>query len=260
MESSFNRSNMEIVVHPIPAFNDNYIWVVYDMKTRCAVVVDPGDAIPVKQWLIENEATIEAILITHHHSDHIGGVADLLAFEQTRGHTLSVFTPAKENIPHSTCALHDGDIVDLTALGLTLRVLDVPGHTAGHIAYFGYISESMPVLFCGDTLFAAGCGRLFEGTPAQMYESLHTLAELPGEAKVYCTHEYTLANLAFAAAAEPNNDAIEKRIQIESAKRSQGLSTIPSTIALEKLTNPFIRAANVIEFTRLREWKNNFSI
>jgi hydroxyacylglutathione hydrolase len=261
MESSSNCSNNEIVVHPIPVFDDNYIWVIGDMKTRRAVVVDPGDATPVINWLIKFHMGIEAILITHHHADHIGGIAGLLEFDRQCGQRFPcVYTPAKEKIPHSTHALANGDVLDFKALGVTLNVLEVPGHTIGHIAYFGYVSASEPVLFCGDTLFAGGCGRLLGGTPAQMYQSLHTLAELPSETKVYCAHEYTLANLAFAAAAEPDNDAIAWRTRLEFGKRSQGIPTIPSTIALEKSTNPFVRASDVAEFTRLREWKNNFTI
>ena len=257
----------------LPAFNDNYLWLIHDGVH--AAVVDPGDAAPVLAALALHHLTLTAILLTHHHADHIGGVPALLAQAAT---PLHVFGPHDERIGHVTRRLGDGDTLDLPMLGLALRVLDVPGHTIGHIAYVsdGGV-ESNPWLFCGDTLFAAGCGRLFEGTPAQMRHSLDRLAALPAETKVYCAHEYTLANLRFALAAEPANLRLQQRLAEDSATRAAGLPTLPSSIALEKATNPFLRydepaiQAQLVElgklapgadadatFAALRSWKNTF--
>jgi hydroxyacylglutathione hydrolase len=253
---------------PIPAFRDNYIWLI--REGSAAVVVDPGDAAPVEDVLARAQLELLAIITTHHHADHVGGVAALVA-----RHPVPVFGPARETIPARTRALREGDRIDVPGIGVTLEVLDVPGHTAGHIAYVGDIDG--PVLFCGDTLFAAGCGRLFEGTPAQMWESLGKLARLDPATRVYCAHEYTLANLAFAAAVEPGNAAIAARRDVEAAKRRADGVTLPSTVALERATNPFLRAglagpraaaqahagraiaADVEVFAALREWKNGFA-
>ncbi len=182
---------MQII--PLPAFRDNYIWLLRHGAT--ATVVDPGDAAPVLRYLADEGLTLAAILITHHHSDHVGGVDALLA-----AHPVPVYGPAREDIASITRRVGGGDRVSVA--GVEFQVIDVPGHTAGHVAYY-----AAPNLFCGDTLFAAGCGRIFDGTPAQLHASLERLAELPGDTQVYCTHEYTLSNLAFAAAVEPNNNA-----------------------------------------------------
>jgi len=248
----------------LPAFADNYIWMLHDGTQ--AVVVDPGDAAPVQQALDTLGLQLAGILVTHHHADHVGGVDAL----RPRLHG-PVWGPAREDIPEPFVPLHDGDLVQV--LGLRFRVLDVPGHTAGHIAYAQEGAAEAPLLFCGDTLFSAGCGRLFEGTPAQMHHSLSRLAALPADTRVCCTHEYTLANLRFAAAVEPGNAeraAHEARCQ---ALRAQGLPTLPSRIDLERRINPFLRCgeAAVIAAARaqgapgdepvavlaaLREWKN----
>lgn len=253
---------LEIVF--IPAFQDNYIWLLHN--GRDAIVVDPGDAAPV-DWRLQAEGlTLKAILVTHHHADHQGGVGSLL---QTHG-VSTVFGPANESITGCNRPLSGGDSFDL--LGTHFTVIDVPGHTAGHIAY------SIPgAVFCGDTLFGAGCGRLFEGTPPQMADSLGKLASLPDDTRVYCAHEYTEANLRFALEVEPKNQDISQRVAVSAFQRLRGRPTVPSTIAEEKLTNPFLRCAEpaVIEaarrrnpataedpvsvFTTLREWKNNFS-
>ena len=252
---------------PIPAFRDNYIWAV--ARGRFAAVVDPGDAAPVLAWLDGNELELSAILATHHHADHVGGVKALRA-----RYDVPVFGPAHEAIPQRTHALREGDRIDVPGVDVSLGVLDIPGHTAGHIAY--YRTESDPLLFCGDTLFAAGCGRLFEGTPAQMWSSLSKLAALPPAAHVYCGHEYTLANLRFAATVEPGNDDIRTRIARERDKRERGAPTLPSTIDVELATNPFLRASLphvmsraasqagqpmtdvVASFAALRRWKDGF--
>jgi hydroxyacylglutathione hydrolase len=253
---------------PIPAFSDNYIWLL--REGSCAAVVDPGDAGPVQDYLQRERLTLTAILATHHHGDHVGGNAALLA-----RYAVPVFGPARESIPGRTRALEEGDAVVVPGLDLALRVLEVPGHTSGHIAY---VSEDpgTPAAFVGDTLFAAGCGRLFEGTPAQMVASLAKLAALPGETLAYCAHEYTLANLRFALAVEPGNAALSLRLARDQARRERGLPTVPSTIAEERATNPFLRAgagavyaaaqahagrplADAIDaFAVVREWKNGF--
>jgi len=251
---------------PIPAFADNYVWLL--REGRAAVVVDPGDAAPVQAYLDREELDLAAIVATHHHGDHVGGVEALVA----RRH-VPVYGPARESIPARTRALREGDAVVLDALGLELLVLDVPGHTAGHIAYTGRVADA-PVLFCGDTLFAAGCGRIFEGTPATMWTSLQKLAALDPATRVFCAHEYTLANLRFAAAVEPANVALAQRRVRDAALRDRGQPTVPSTIADELATNPFLRAGEpavraaaeahagrrldgeVAVFAELRAWKN----
>lgn len=259
---------------PLPAFSDNYIWVLHDGTD--ALVVDPGDAQPVFEALDQLQLNLSAILVTHHHPDHVGGVDQL---REATG--AKVFGPARENIPKPFRHLSHGDIVQ--ALGLAFQVMDVPGHTAGHIAYW---CESLtledgaaPLLFCGDTLFSGGCGRLFEGTPAQMLASLDTLAALPGNTRVCATHEYTLSNLKFALAVEPENReliAYEKSCQ---ALRARLQPTLPSSMSQELKINPFLRTreTSVIQatlhatpvlnrqtvnevtiFAALREWKNQF--
>ena len=251
---------------PIPAFADNYVWLL--REGRAAVVVDPGDAAPVQAYLDREGLDLAAIVATHHHGDHVGGVEALVA----RRH-VPVYGPARESIPARSRALREGDAIVLDALGLELLVLDVPGHTAGHIAYTGRVADA-PVLFCGDTLFAAGCGRIFEGTPATMWTSLQKLAVLDPATRVFCAHEYTLANLHFAAVVEPANVALAQRRVRDAALRDRGQPTVPSTIADELATNPFLRAGEpavraaaeahagrrldgeVAVFAELRAWKN----
>lgn len=253
-------------VSTIPAFTDNYLWLIHD--NQHAVVVDPGDATPVLAALEANNLKLDAILLTHHHADHVGGVQDLL-----QRFDVPVYGPAKEKIACITNKLHQGDRVELSAPHISFSVIDVPGHTAGHIAYF--VAEQ-DWLFCGDTLFAGGCGRLFEGTPAQMTESLAKLCALPDSTLVYCAHEYTLSNLRFALAAEPGNIALQERFSLEEQKRARGEATVPSELGLEKNTNPFLRnqESQIIDqliaqgrlhsrdpveaFAALREWKNTF--
>jgi hydroxyacylglutathione hydrolase len=252
---------------PLPAFQDNYLWLLHDGQH--ALVVDPGDAQPVRAFLAANRLQLDAILVTHHHADHTGGVDALRDETGAR-----VYGPVRERIPEPFDALADGDTID--ALGLRFDVFDVPGHTAGHIAYYTNDIEGDPLVFCGDTLFSGGCGRLFEGTPAQMVNSLAKLAALPGETRVCCTHEYTLGNLKFATAVEPENAQLNHYRQQCEARRSRGEPTLPSTIALEKEINPFLRARQaavaraahgydgadegdeVAVFAALRQWKNEF--
>lgn len=219
-------------VVPLRAFTDNYIWMLHTPRdARQVIVVDPGDANPVQRALQANDLKLAAILITHHHMDHIGGVASLVS-----DYAVPVYGPAREKIPGSAHALHEGDVVALDHLGLKFQVLDVPGHTAGHIAYYGH-----GAIFCGDTLFSGGCGRLFEGTAEQMTTSLAKLARLNGNTLVYCTHEYTLSNLRFARTVEPNNRALADYQVSCTDKRERDEPTVPSTIALEHSVNPFFR-------------------
>ncbi|MBP7665238.1 MAG: hydroxyacylglutathione hydrolase [Burkholderiaceae bacterium] len=251
----------------LPAFTDNYIWMLHD--DRQAIVVDPGDAAPVAAALDAQGLALAAILVTHHHPDHVGGVAALRPRLQG-----PVYGPAREAIPQPFTPLADGDSVDV--LGLRFQVIDVPGHTAGHIAYFLPAGDGQaPLLFCGDTLFSGGCGRLFEGTPAQMHQSLGRLAALPGDTRVCCAHEYTESNLKFANAVEPANAALARYTVACRALRADGLPTLPSTIAQERAINPFMRcdAPDVVTAAQsrgaadrsgpavlgaLREWKNSF--
>ncbi len=219
-------------VTPVRAFQDNYIWLIRSPDNRFAAIVDPGDARPVLQALQADNLTPVAILITHHHGDHTGGIGGLL--EQYPD--LAVYGPAGERIPSRTRALKEGDTVELPELGARFTVLDVPGHTAGHIAYYGE-----GALFCGDTVFANGCGRLFEGTAVQMHASLSKIAALPGDTLVYCAHEYTLDNIAFAKWVEPDNPDLLQREQDSKALRERGLPTVPSRLELERRTNPFLR-------------------
>ena len=257
-------SNLSVLT--VPAFNDNYLWLIHNGKD--AVAVDPGDAGSIMAALQTHKLSLAAILLTHHHPDHVGGVEELL-----RHHNIPVFGPRQEKISGVTTLLSEGDKVNIPQLPLHCEVLDVPGHTSGHIAY---VIPSENWLFCGDTLFAAGCGRLFEGTPAQMVASLAKLTALPDQTLVFCAHEYTMSNLRFALAAEPGSLALTTRIAVEQEKRSNNIPTVPTNIGLEKQTNPFLRYREpailegllasgritsrepVAAFAALREWKNNF--
>ncbi|SAK63726.1 hydroxyacylglutathione hydrolase [Caballeronia hypogeia] len=232
------RDALEYV--PVPAFEDNYIWLVSD--SRDAVVVDPGDAAPVEAYLAKRGWRLTAILLTHHHQDHVGGVKALLDNRAAEG-GIPVYGPAGERIEHLTERLSGGDSVRIEHPAMSLSVIDVPGHTAGHIAYFQAADRSgTPHLFCGDTLFASGCGRLFEGTAAQMLSSLDALAALPENTQVHCAHEYTLSNIRFARAVEPGNDALQRWNDDAQALRAAGKPTLPTTIGHEKAVNPFLRS------------------
>lgn len=256
---------------PLPAFDDNYLWLLDN--GREAWVVDPGDAAPVVAALNARGLTLAGILLTHHHGDHVGGVDALRPLLQG-----PIYAPAHEPMPEPVQRVHGGDAVEL--LGLRFTVLDVPGHTAGHIAYFAAeAGPDGPLLFCGDTLFSAGCGRLFEGSATQMHASLQALAALPGDTRVCCAHEYTLANLRFALAVDPDNAALSAHAAWCHAQRAAGLPTLPSRLGTERRINPFLRcdtpalreaarrhnplrhpaAPSPAEvFATLREWKNGF--
>ncbi len=246
------------------AFNDNYIWTLRDAK--CAAVVDPGDARPVLDYLKREKLELVAILNTHHHADHVGGNAELL-----RHRKVPVFGPHDPRIAEITQRMADGERMTLPHFGLEFEAMEIPGHTRTHIAFYG-----AQMLFCGDTLFAAGCGRLFEGTPRQMHDSLSRLARLPDATRVYCGHEYTLSNIRFAKAADPGNTALGALESRAQQLRDKDLPTLPSDIGQEKATNPFLRCndPNVIAsaskyagkpltdpvsvLAAIREWKNNF--
>lgn len=223
-----------LLVEPIRAFHDNYIWLLHDKYSNRACVVDPGDATPVIEALDQRGLTLSAILVTHHHSDHVGGVSTLV---DRYGST--VYGPLSQQFTKVDVALGDGDRVRI--LGREFEVLEIPGHTLDHIAYYYPGPESSPALFSGDTLFAGGCGRVFEGTAEQMHQSLSRLAELPDDTRVFCAHEYTLANLRFAQAVEPDNPALQQRLEEVERLRASNLPSLPSTLALEKATNPFLR-------------------
>jgi hydroxyacylglutathione hydrolase len=254
-------------VTPVRAFADNYIWLIHaPTDASRVVVVDPGDARPVEQTLAERGLTLAGLLITHHHADHVGGVNDLL-----QNRRVPMFAPAGERTPGEATRMREGDRAVFAELGLEFAVLDVPGHTAGHIAYVGH-----GAVFCGDTLFSAGCGRLFEGTAEQMATSLGKLAALAPETLVYCAHEYTLGNLKFGLAVEPQNSAAARYLEECSEKRARDEATVPSDIRRERNVNPFLRCdqqtvkqaaearagrglqSTTEVFAVIRQWKDGF--
>jgi hydroxyacylglutathione hydrolase len=258
-----------ITVTPLPAFSDNYLWLI--QHQGLAAVVDPGDGQVVLAALQRLHLKLAAVLVTHHHPDHVGGV------ELLRSHCegVAVYGPRAESskISGLTQMLDDGDVLSLPQLGLRFDVLAVPGHTLGHIAYH---DPAARLLFCGDTLFAAGCGRLFEGTPAQMFGSLQRLAGLAPDTAVYCAHEYTLSNLDFARAVEPDSAALAAEVQRVQQLRAQGEPSVPSSVARERRFNPFLRCtvpnvgasaeqhagrqlcSPVEVFAELRRWKDGY--
>ncbi|MBU2870838.1 hydroxyacylglutathione hydrolase [Colwellia sp. E2M01] len=280
-----DTSSTEIAptVNVINAFNDNYIWVISHQNTNEIAIVDPGDADVCIAYLQKNNSVLSSILITHHHNDHIGGIAKLLAYAKDNAWPVTVYGPANDGIKQLDITLKENDIVTLASINCQFRVIDLPGHTHGHIAYFNESivdggRKSQPILFCGDTLFSGGCGRVFEGTPKQMHHSLTKLAQLPSNTLVYCAHEYTQANLTFALAVDPENNELQTYVEAVKNKRQQHQATIPSNIALELTINPFLRCntqtiknaaqkftnnhtsvqSEVDVFTVIRAWKDNF--
>ncbi|HKU14488.1 MAG TPA: hydroxyacylglutathione hydrolase [Steroidobacteraceae bacterium] len=254
-------------VTPVRAFADNYIWLIHAPHDSAQVVaVDPGDAAPVERALSERQLALAGILLTHHHADHVGGVTALL-----QNRSVPVFGPGSERLPGEPTRVREGDRATFAAPGLEFMVLDIPGHTAGHIAYVGH-----GAVFSGDTLFSAGCGRLFEGTPEQMVGSLAKLAQLPAETQVYCGHEYTVSNLKFELAVEPENAEAARYLEECSTRRARDEATLPSSIRRERNVNPFLRCQqqtvkqaaearagrrlqNDIEvFAVIRQWKDGF--
>ena len=254
-------------VTAVPAFTDNYIWLIHGRSnSHCVLAVDPGDAAAVKQALVHDDLQLAGILVTHHHADHTGGVVELL-----NSFDVPAYAPAHELIAGKHEKVVEGTAIVFPQLALEFSVLDVPGHTAGHVAYLGHNA-----LFCGDTLFSAGCGRLLGGTAPQLHQSLCSLAALPITTQVYCTHEYTVGNLMFATVVEPDNSAIETHLVRCQQWREQGRPTLPTSIGVELNINPFLRVkretvkrsaeqraghllnSDVEVFATLRKWKNQF--
>ncbi|GBQ82297.1 hydroxyacylglutathione hydrolase [Acetobacter malorum DSM 14337] len=241
---------MSLQTRAIPVLSDNYSWLLRDTETGCTAIVDPGEAAPIQAVLDETGGRLDLILLTHHHADHVGGTDAL----RTR-YNARVAGPASEaaRMPALDIALHDNETI---AVGQSQgRVIAVPGHTRGHISY--YFAEP-PTLFCGDTLFSLGCGRLFEGTAEQLFESLKRFADLPDETLVCCGHEYTEGNSAFALYAEPDNAALKTRVAEVKHLRAEGRATVPSTLGEERATNPFLRAPDAPTLARLRREKDTF--
>jgi len=251
----------------IPAFKDNYIWAIHN--DTHAVVVDPGEASPVMRFLAEHGLTLNGILCTHRHHDHIGGIAELRAV-----YNVPVYGRRHEKNPHITNDVREGESIKLDEFGLVFNIMDIPGHLDDHVAFVAS-DANPPILFCGDVLFGAGCGRNFEGNVAQLHHSLQRLSQLPDNTLAYCAHEYTAANLRFAVICEPGNPAVHQRMEDTQRLRDAGLPTVPFTLALEKATNPFVRCseAEIIHtlqqqglsetsesavFSALRAWRNNF--
>jgi len=249
-------------IKSIPAFRDNYIWIIENSEGSCAVV-DPGEAPPVLRYLKETGQKLEAILITHHHNDHIGGISELLR----QFPKVNIVGPESEAIPSITHSVKDGDTIEL--FDHMFSILELKGHTNGHIGYYG-----SNLLFCGDVLFSAGCGRVFEGTMAEMHSSLNKIKSLPDDTHIYCAHEYTASNIAFALAVDPGNTALLSYRDDVNRLKVRGESTLPTTLKREKAINPFLRVEDpaiiravtnrilkvdsISIFTALREWKNNF--
>lgn len=251
----------------IPAFKDNYIWAIHNDSH--AVVVDPGEASPVLRFLAEHGLTLNGIFCTHRHNDHIGGIAELRAV-----YNVPVFGRRHENNQHITDDVREGESIRLDEFALVFNIMDIPGHLDDHVAFVSG-NANPPILFCGDVLFGAGCGRNFEGSVSQLHHSLQRLSQLPDETLAYCAHEYTAANLRFAVVCEPGNAAIHQRIADTQRLRDAGLATVPFTLALEKTTNPFLRCSepeivHILQqhgltdtsesavFIALRAWRNSF--
>lgn len=248
----------------IPAYRDNYVWAIHDDQS--AILVDPGEAAPILAWLEARQRLPVAILVTHHHADHVGGIREIIA-----RHAIPVYGPAHEAIPGRTHPLQGGESLRIAGIDATFQVLATPGHTLGHLCYLGHDS-----LFCGDTLFSCGCGRLFEGTPAQMHEALGRIKALPPETRIYCAHEYTLENIEFAMRVEPDNPALRLRLAEALALRERNRPTLPVDLGTEIATNPFLRCEEsrvivaasqhagrpllpgLMAFTAVRAWRDEY--
>ena len=237
------KENHLIHIEPIEAFQDNYIWLIHNDQN--SVVVDPGDAKPVIQALEKKGLHLVAILITHHHNDHIGGVLEL----QKKYPHIKTFAPQKDKYDFVNKSLKEGDKINIPELQLNYKIIEIPGHTQGHIAYY-----DMKNLFCGDTLFACGCGRIFDGTHEQMYDSLKKISALPKETKIYCAHEYTKKNIAFALSLNPHDMDLRLRNELISTLKI----TIPSTLEEELKTNPFLKCSTLEAFKNLRSLKDQY--
>ena len=255
---------LEII--PLPALKDNYIWLLKNKISRHVAIIDPSETKPVLDKIKSESLIPIAILITHHHWDHVGGILGII-----KQYDIPVYTPKTESVTGSTDLVSEGDIVALPELNINLEILDVPGHTSGAIAYY-----TNSIVFSGDTLFAGGCGRIFEGTSSQMYASLTKFKTLPANTLLYCGHEYTVKNLKFAASIEPQNTFIHKRLEHAQRSRKSNRPTVPTTLLEESRSNPFLRCEepNVISaasdffgknlnnavdvFTAIRQWKDNF--
>jgi len=253
-----------INIEPIKAFNDNYIWLA--TTNEGSIVIDPGEAHKTIKYLKENDLNLDAILITHHHFDHTGGIEDMLKFRN-----VNVYGPVN-NIPSINKQLRDGDL--FSVIGIDFKIIEIPGHTLDHIAFFSE-NNGNPVLFCGDTLFSSGCGRVFEGTFEQMHKSILKLKSLPANTKIYSGHEYTQSNLKFAMEVEPLNQKLISRYNDVQDLLNKGIPTLPTTLELELEVNPFLRCQarevqnSVVKqfntsnhedeiFKALRQWKDNF--
>lgn len=269
MQQTQSTTNMKVSM--IKAFSDNYIWAISSNSGEKMALVDPGDAKVCIDFIEQHQMQLSSILITHHHADHVGGISKLVDYCKSKQWPLTIYGPESENIPHCDVALNESRTVKLADLGFEFVIIDLPGHTSGHIAYL-----SQDNLFCGDTLFSGGCGRLFEGTPEQMLLSLEKLSALPERTHVYCAHEYTQANLNFALTVEPSNSELVLYYNQVLQQREKGIATIPTSIMLEKKINPFLRcdqpslmtsaaefSGNKVNdklkaFTVIRAWKDNF--
>ena len=269
MQQTQSSTNMKVSM--IKAFSDNYIWAISSNLGHNMALVDPGDANVCIEFIEQQKLQLSSILITHHHADHVGGIKKLVDYCKSKQWPLTIYGPESENIPHCDVALSESTKVELTDLALEFDIIDLPGHTSGHIAYL-----SQDNLFCGDTLFSGGCGRLFEGTPSEMLCSLEKLSALPERTQVYCAHEYTQANLNFALSVEPDNTELVDYYNQVLQKREQDIATIPTSIMLEKKINPFLRCNEpslitsaaefsgdkvndkLQTFTIIRSWKDNF--
>lgn len=240
-------------VRMIPAFKDNYIWMILDASGKRAALVDPGDGEAAAQALRAQSLELTDVLVTHHHADHVGGL-DLL---KSHWPGLRIHAPAHARIPQADQILRGGEHFSLEAIGLTLDVIAVPGHTLDHLAFVArrHGDDPRPLLFCGDTLFAGGCGRMFEGTAAQMHASLSALAALPAQTLVYCAHEYTESNLRFALKVEPANPDLLRRVEQVRQARLEGRATVPSLLQTEWMTNPFLRVSEPAVIDAASTWR-----